>query len=101
MISRIQTATLIPPSELQQVEKGLSFAYKQGMGEIIYTMVTCHPYIPYPIIELSQYSAKSARIHFVASWTLYQFLKDTKDKGIHYWRKTQDQIVRMNILRLH
>ena len=83
----IETATPIPPSELPTIEKEFGFTYKQGIGELIYAMVTCRPDISYPLIKLSQYSTKPARIHFEAVRSMYQYLKDTIDDGIHYWRK--------------
>ena len=83
----IETSDPISPSELPSVEKEFGFTYKQGIGELIYAMVTCRPDISYPLIKLSQYSTKPARIHFEAVQSMYQYLKDTIDEGIHYWRK--------------
>ena len=83
----IETANPIPTLELPTIEKGFGFTYKQGIGERIYTMVTCRPDISYSIIKLSQYLTKPARIHFEAVRSVYQYLKDTRDEGIHYWRK--------------
>ena len=99
--NRIETATPIPPSELQQFEKEFGFSYKQGVGEIIYAMVTCRQDVSYPVTKLSQYSTKPARIHVEAVRTLYQYLKDTKMKVFIIGGRPQDQIIRMNILRLN
>ena len=63
------------------------YVKKQGTGELIYAMVTCRPVISYPVIKLSQYATKPGRIHFEAVRTTYQYLKDTKEEGIHYWHK--------------
>ena len=82
----IESAELIPDKELPSVEKEMGFGYKQGIGKLIYAMVTCRPDISYPIIKLSQYSTKPARIHFEAVRAIYQYLKDTMEEGIHYWR---------------
>ena len=83
----IEEAEPIPNDELKLVEKEFGFSYKQGIGELIYALVTCRPDISFPLIKLSQYSSKPARIHFDAVKGLYQYLKDTKSEGIHYWRK--------------
>ena len=84
---KVEKAEPIPESELTSIEKEFGFTYKQGIGELLYAMVTCRPDISYPLIKLSQYSTKPARIHFEALRTMYQYLKDTKEEGIHYWRK--------------
>ena len=82
----IETADPIPAKELPTIEKEMGFSYKQGIGELIYAMVTCRPDISYPIIKLSQYSTKPSRIHFEAVRSIYQYLKNTINEGIHYWR---------------
>ena len=87
----IENATPIPPLELKSVEKEMGFSYKQGIGELIYALVTCRPDISFPLIKLSQYSTKPARLHFEAVKGIYQYLKDTKHEGIHYWRSKQSK----------
>ena len=82
----IEIASPIEPNELPAIEKEFGFTYKQAIGELIYALVTCRPDISYPLIKLSQYSTKPARIHFEAVRGIYQYLKDTKHEGIHYWR---------------
>ena len=68
----IDLAKPIPESELSAVEKEFGFTYKQGIGELIYAMVSCRPDISYPLIKLSQYSTKPARLHFEAVRGIYQ-----------------------------
>ena len=87
----IETAEAIPTSELPSIEKEFGFSYKQGIGELIYAMVTCRPDISYPLIKLSQYSTKPARVHFEAVRNIYQYLKDTINEGIHFWRRVPRQ----------
>ena len=84
---QIEEAEPIPQDELKLVEKEICFSYKQDIGELIYALVTCRPDISFPLIKLSQYSSKPAKIHFEAVKGLYQYLKDTKSEGIHYWRR--------------
>ena len=62
----IKTASPLEDKELRQVEKEFGFTYRQGVGELIYVMVTCRPDIYYPLIKLSQYSTNPARLHFEA-----------------------------------
>ena len=76
----IETSTPISEKELPIVEKEMGFTYKQGIGELIYALVTCRPDISYPLIKLSQYCTKPSRIHFEAVRSIYQYLKDTKEQ---------------------
>ena len=82
----IDEAEPIPESELKSIENEMGFSYKQGIGELVYALVTCCPDISFQLIKLSQYSSKPARIHFEAVKGLYQYLKDTKIEGIYYWQ---------------
>ena len=81
---QIEKATPLTDSE-QCIEKEYGLSYHQGIGELIYAMVTCRPDISFPLIKLSQYSAKPAEIHFVALRQLYCYLRDTPTEGIYYW----------------
>ena len=69
----------------------MGFSYKQGIGELIYALVTCRPDISFALIKLSQYSMKPARLHFEALKGIYQYLKLTRNEGIHYWRTEKRQ----------
>ena len=76
------------PEEIIALENEMGFGYRQAVGELIYALTTCRPDISYPIIKLSQYSTRPGRIHFEALKTVYRYLHQTKDEGIHYWRQT-------------
>ena len=54
----LENATPASESELKHLEKEFQFSYRQIIGELIYALVTCRPDISYPLIKLSQYSAK-------------------------------------------
>ena len=82
----IDESTPIPDKELHTVEKEMGFTYKQGIGELIYALVTCRPDISYPLIKLSQHSTKPSRLHFEAVRGIYAYLKQTQEVGINYWR---------------
>lgn len=83
---RIEDAVPLTDKELQKVEKKFGFSYRQGIGELIYGMVTCRPDISFPLIKLSQYSTKPALEHFEAVQELYNYIRSTKSDGIYYWR---------------
>ena len=61
---QLKTAILFTEDELKQYEKQVGFSYRQGIGEIIDTMVPCRHDISFPIIKLTQYSTKPSKIHF-------------------------------------
>ena len=73
--------------DLLTTEKEFGLSYRQGIGELLYAMVTCRPDISYPLIKLSQYSAKPAKSHFTAVKGIYEYLRATRSEGIHYWRQ--------------
>ena len=82
----LETAEPLEEKELKEVENEYGFTYRQGIGEILYALVTCRMDISYALIKLSQYSVKPARIHFEAVAQLYRYLYATREDGIYYWR---------------
>ena len=83
----IESATPLDDKELCQTEKEYGFSYRQGIGELIYAMVTCRPDISFPLFKLSQYSAAPAKSHFEAVQGIFNYLHKTPDEGIYYWRR--------------
>ncbi len=83
----LETAVSATESERKKLEKQYGFKYRQGIGEILYAMVTCRPDIAFAIVKLSQYAVAPAAVHFEAVKQLYIYLKATKDDGIYYWRE--------------
>ena len=83
---QLETATPATPEELKALEKEYGFKYRQGVGEILYAMVTCRPDVSFSVVKLSQYSVTPARIHFEAIKQIYIYLKHTINDGIYYWR---------------
>ena len=82
----LETAKPLSDSERGKLEKDLGFIYRQGVGEILYALVTCRPDISFATIKLSQFSTKPAAMHFEALKDVFRYLKATKDEGIYYWR---------------
>ena len=83
----LETAEALSSENRTKLEHSLGFTYRQAVGEIIYSMITCRPDISFAIIKLSQYSTRPAKIHYDALKHLYRYLFATKHEGIHYWRK--------------
>ena len=79
-----------PPTELEQnqLQTKMGLNYRQGIGELIYMMVTCRPDISFPLIKLSQYSSNPAEEHYVALKQFFEYLQATSDDGIYFWRPT-------------
>ena len=83
----LEQDTPLTEKELLKTEQQFGFSYCQGIGELLYVMVTCRPDISYPLVKLSQYSAKPARSHFTTLKGIYEYLCATKSEGVHYWRQ--------------
>jgi len=73
----------------KNLETQMGFSYRQGIGELIYAMSTCRVDIAAATIQLSQYSANPAKIHYEAVKRIFIYLNATKDYGLYYWRDTQ------------
>ena len=82
----LENATPLTEVERARLEKKLGFTYRQGIGEILYALVTCRPDISFATIKLSQYSTKPSTEHFEALKQVYRYLHATIDDGIYYWR---------------
>ena len=70
----IESAEPLQPNELAKIENKFGFSYRQGIGELLYAMLTCRPDISFPVIKLSQYSTAPGKIHFEAVSNLYNYL---------------------------
>ena len=66
---QIEEATPLTDNERDKIEQEYGFSYRQGIGELIYAIVTCRPDISFPLIKLSQYSANPAKMHFYSFTT--------------------------------
>ena len=64
----------------------MGFNYRQAIGELLYAMVTCRPDISYACIKMSQYSKDPAEEHYKAVREIFNYLAQTKDEGIYFWR---------------
>ena len=86
-LHKLETATPLSDTERKALEAQLGFTYRQGIGEILYALVTCRPDISFATIKLSQYSVSPSAIHYEALKDVYRYLKATQDEGIYYWRQ--------------
>ena len=74
------------PKEQQDLQNRMKFSYRQAIGELIYAMSTCRVDIAAAVIQLSQYSAAPAEVHYKAVKQIFLYLYATKDHGLYYWR---------------
>ena len=68
-----------------QLQLQYKLNYIQLVGELIYTMVTCHPDIDFTVTKLSQYSSNPATEHYTVIKEILYYLQYTKNDGIHWW----------------
>ncbi|KAL7474540.1 hypothetical protein ACHAW6_000511 [Cyclotella cf. meneghiniana] len=54
------------PDTQKTLQQQYNFGYRNGVGEPIYAMVTCHPGISTVTVKCAQHSANPAKIHFQA-----------------------------------
>ena len=66
--------------------KEMGFGYRQGIGELIYAMVTCRPDLSFAVTSASQHSVCPAKIHFHGVKHMLKYAYMTRDDGIIFWR---------------
>ena len=75
----------------EDLAKEMGFRYRNGIGELIYAMITCRPYLSYSVVCCSQYSSKPHEIHYHAVRHMLKYLYQTQIEGISYWRITPNE----------
>jgi hypothetical protein len=74
------------PLEAQTLETDMGFSYRQAIGKLIFSMTVGRIDISYPIIKLSQYSAKRpSKAHCQAVKQIFVYLNATRTQGLTYW----------------
>lgn len=63
----------------------MGFNYHKIIGEVILSMMKCHPEISASTIKLSQYMENPAELHFNPVLSIMDFLSRTIHDGIYYW----------------
>eukprot|EP00804_Cyclotella_cryptica_P030736 CCRYP_009176-RA/>CCRYP_009176-RA protein AED:0.05 eAED:-0.06 QI:0/-1/0/1/-1/1/1/0/645 len=76
------------PNTLATLQQRYHFGYRNGVGELIYAMVTCRPDISTVTVKCAQHSANPAEIHFQAVKHAIKYLVATRKDGIYFWRAT-------------
>ena len=86
----LENSTSFTAAKLTAHENLLGFTYNQGIGELIYALITCRPDISFACIKLAQHlNAPTSKVHFDALQHVYLYLHATIDEGIYYWHSTE------------
>jgi len=71
--------------------KDAGFGYCNGIGKLIYAMITCRPDLSYAVVRASQYSACPHELHYNGVKHILKYLYLTRDNGLYYWRETPNK----------
>ena len=86
-IKRFLSAVGDPDEKIQAaLAKKMGFGFLQGIGKLIYAMVTCRPDIAFAVVKLAQFSACPSETHYHAVRHCLKYLRKTKADGIHFCR---------------
>ena len=81
------TAEGDPDEQAQRrLAKEMGFGYRNGIGELIYAMITCRPDLSYAVVSLSQYSLCPAPVHYHGVRHMLKYLWYTRNDGLYFWR---------------
>eukprot|EP00804_Cyclotella_cryptica_P028043 CCRYP_003898-RC/>CCRYP_003898-RC protein AED:0.34 eAED:0.35 QI:0/-1/0/1/-1/1/1/0/486 len=74
------------PDSAKILQQKYHFGYRNGVGELIYAMVTCRPDISTVTVKCAQHSANPAEIHYQSVKHAIKYLVATRKDGIYFWR---------------
>ena len=69
----------------------MGFGYRNGIGELIYAMITCRPDLSYAVVRSAQYSACPHEQHYNGIKHLLKYLYLTRDDGLYFWRSEPNE----------
>lgn len=82
------SATGDPSAPVQdKLSNEMGIKYRNGLGELIYALVTCRPEISYAVVKRAQATVNPHEIHYHALKHLLKYLYVTRDDGIYFWRQ--------------
>ena len=82
------SATGDPSTAVQdKLSNDMGIKYRNGLGELIYALVTCRPDISYAVVKCAQATVSPHEIHYHALKHLLKYLYVTRDDGIYFWRQ--------------
>ena len=75
------------------LKKRMQIAYRSGVGEIIYALVTCRPDISHAVVHCTQACVCPHEIHYHAVKHVLKYLYLTKSEGLYFWRETPNPLL--------
>ncbi len=76
------------PTVQEELSTRMGVKYRNGIGELIYALVTCRPDISYAVVKCAQSTIAPHEVHYHALHHLLKYLYVTKSDGIYFWRQT-------------
>jgi hypothetical protein len=76
------------PSVQEKLSKAMGIQYRNGVGELIYALVTCRPDISYAVVKCALSTVAPHEIHYHAVKHILKYLYVTCTDGIYFWRQT-------------
>jgi hypothetical protein len=76
------------PTVQEELSTRMGVKYRNGIGELIYALVTCRPDISYAVVKCAQSTIAPHEVHYHALRHLLKYLYVTKSDGIYFWRQT-------------
>ena len=75
------------PSVQDKLANDMGLKYRNGLGELIYALVTSRPEISYAVVKCAQATVSPHEIHYHALKHLLKYLYVTRDDGIYFWQQ--------------
>jgi hypothetical protein len=77
-----------PSSTAQDLlSTNMGIKYWNGVGELIFALVTCRPDISYAVVKCAQATIAPHEVHYHAVKHILKYLYVTRSDGIYFWRK--------------
>jgi hypothetical protein len=78
------------PTNQDDLSKRMGLKYRNGVGELIYALVTCQPDISYAVVKWAQSTIAPHEVHYHALRHILKYLYTTRDDGIYFWRTVRN-----------
>jgi hypothetical protein len=80
-------------TEQDNLAKRMGIQFRNGVGELIYALVTCRPDISYAVVKCAQATTAPHEIHYHALRHILKYLYVTRDDGLYFWRTSPNKIL--------
>ena len=70
-----------------RLDRDMGIKYRNGIGELIYALVTCRPDLSYAVVKCAQATVSPHEIHYHALRHIMKYLYTTRSDGIYFWRQ--------------